>query len=50
MGCVASAEADEPKQATLLRMTMADRKKAARAKRKGAKSLVHNLVHEEFGR
>ena len=47
MGCVASSEEEKPKTVVV---SLAEREAQARAKRKGAKSMVHNLVHEEFGR
>lgn len=46
MGCVASSEDDSAKAQPL---TLAERKAQARNKRKEA-NLVHNLVHEKFGR
>ncbi|CAM9138878.1 unnamed protein product [Ectocarpus sp. 12 AP-2014] len=46
MGCVASSEEEGPKSPPA---TLAERKAKARTKRKEG-SLVHNLVHEKFGR
>lgn len=46
MGCVASSEDDTAKAAPV---TLAERQALARNKRKEA-NLVHNLVHEKFGR
>ena len=46
MGCVASAEEEKPTVVA----SLAEREAQARANRKVAKSMVHNLVHEEFGR
>lgn len=47
MGCVASSEEEKPKAQPA---TLAEREAEARIKRKEAASLVHNLVHEKFGR
>lgn len=47
MGCVASSEEEQPKTVV---MSLSEREAQARAKRKGAKSMVHNLIREEFGR
>ena len=46
MGCMTSSE-EEPVRPKL---SLREREKQARANRKGAKSLAHNLVHDEFGR
>lgn len=48
MGCITSSE-EEPKMPKI-KLSLREREKRARANRKGAKSLAHNLVHEQFGR